>query len=62
MKITIKDEPTNGSTTRGIWWATAGEKVLALEPYHDPKSKIESLLEVIEKAKNAIQLQIETNL
>lgn len=62
MKVTIKDEPTKGSTERGIWWATAGEKVLALEAYHDLRTKTEALLSVIEKAKNAIQIEIETNL
>lgn len=60
MKIRIVEQKIESSQQGGIWDAYIDGKYVACRAFIDEEDKYKSLKEVIQKAKNKIEVEIET--
>ncbi|MEY3400668.1 MAG: hypothetical protein RLZZ86_271 [Cyanobacteriota bacterium] len=60
MKIKIVEHKVESCPQGGIWDAYIDGKIVACRAFVNQEDKFKSLKEVIEKAKNKIQLEVET--
>ena len=60
MKITVKETKVETDPNGGIWDAYIDGKYVACRAFLNEEDKFQSLKEVIEKAKNKINVEVET--